>query len=132
MFQDKNWPMLDNACPRSGWRYDEYMKHATAAGKDEHGALFFYVRDLLTKFCTRVQSLRISFTMFSTNAQKLGSYLPDAKFDRIEVRPPSLSPPHTTLSHLKYLPRSLTSATAATSALTHAFLSSRPSSSPTQ
>jgi hypothetical protein len=132
MFQDKSWPMLDNACPRSGWHYNEYMKHATKAGKDEHGAIFFYVRDLLTKFCTRVQNLSISFTMYSKNARELGSYLQDVKFDRVEVRPPPFSPPHATLSHLNYLSRSPTSATAATSALPNASLSSRPSSSLTQ
>jgi hypothetical protein len=89
MFQDKCWPMSDSSCPRLGWRCDEYMKHATAAGKDEHGAIFFYVRDLLKNFCTRVQNLRLSFSMFRTNAVELRRYLPDTKFDRIEVSPPS-------------------------------------------
>jgi hypothetical protein len=90
MFQGKNWPMMDNSCPRDGWRYDEYMKHATVAGKDEHGAIFFYVRDLLRNFCTRVQSLRISFSMFNIDAMELDSYLPDMEFDRIEVSLTSL------------------------------------------
>jgi hypothetical protein len=132
MFQDKYWPMSDSSCPRLGWRYDEYMKHATVAGKDEHGAIFFHVRDLLKKFCTRVQNLKLSFSMFRTNAVELETYLPDTKFDRIEACTLSFSPPYAPLSNLDSLLRSPTSATAATSAQSYAFISSRPFSSPPQ
>jgi hypothetical protein len=65
------------------------MKYAPAAQKDEHGAIFFHVRGLLTKFCNRLQNQKLSFTMFNTLAQHLGDYLSDQKFDRIEVRKPN-------------------------------------------
>ena len=95
--------MLDNSSPRNGWSYAEYMKYAPVTQKDEHGAIFFCIRELLTKFCIRLQNQRLTFTMFSTFAQHLGSYLSDKKFDRIEVRTPS----HTSLPATQSNPRLL-------------------------
>lgn len=77
--------MKDSSNPREGWHYYEYMKHAPVAKSDDHGAIFFYVRDLLLKFCTRLHNVKISFRMFCMDAQDLGQYVGDLKFDRIEV-----------------------------------------------
>ncbi|KAF2623920.1 hypothetical protein BU25DRAFT_349343 [Macroventuria anomochaeta] len=85
LFQDSDWPMKDSSNPREGWSYHKYMKHAPVAKADEHGAVFFYVRDLLNRFCTRLQKAKISFQMSCMDARDLGPYLQDMKFDRIEI-----------------------------------------------
>lgn len=85
LFHTEEWLMKDSSDPRQGWRYDEYMKHAPIAHKDEHGAIFFYVRNLLVQFCTRLRDTNISFQMFNVDAQDLGCYVPNTRFDRIEV-----------------------------------------------
>jgi hypothetical protein len=77
--------MKDSSDPRDGWLYTEYMKYTPVAKDDEHGAMFFYVRDLLLKFCRQVRNTNISFQIFSVNAQELDVYVGDMKFDRIEV-----------------------------------------------
>jgi len=78
--------MKDSSDPRQGWPYHEYMQHAPAARADEHGADFFYIRDLLMKFCTRLRTAKMSFRMFCLDVRDLGQHLTDLKFDRIEVR----------------------------------------------
>jgi hypothetical protein len=77
--------MKDNASPRDGWLFHEYMKNALAARADEFGAIFFHVRGLLLKFCGRLRSSNISFRLFNIDAQDLGGYVDEMKFDRIEV-----------------------------------------------
>ncbi|KAF1946434.1 hypothetical protein EJ02DRAFT_418542 [Clathrospora elynae] len=79
------WPMKDSSTPRDGWHHSEYMKYAPAAKEDEHGAVFFYVRSLLLKFCSRIRNLNISIQLSSVNAQNLGRYVRNLKFDRIEI-----------------------------------------------
>jgi hypothetical protein len=78
--------MKDGASPRDGWLFDEYIKNAPAAKADEFGAIFFHIRELLLKFCSRLRSSNISFRLFNVDARNIGSYLDDMKFDRIEVR----------------------------------------------
>lgn len=77
--------MKDSSCPRDGWKYSDYAKSAPNTKADEYGALFFYLRDLLIDFCTRIQKINISFQMHYVNAQELEQYVGDMKFDRIEV-----------------------------------------------
>ncbi|EUC48557.1 hypothetical protein COCMIDRAFT_34040 [Bipolaris oryzae ATCC 44560] len=85
LFVENEWPMKDDASPRRGWLFDEYMADAPAAKADEFGAIFFHIRTLLLKFCGRLRSSDISFWMFNMDAQDIGSYLDDMKFDRIEI-----------------------------------------------
>ncbi|RYN61655.1 hypothetical protein AA0119_g12851 [Alternaria tenuissima] len=85
LFSSGDWPMKDNASPRDGWLFDEYMQDAPAAKADEFGAIFFHIRRLLLKFCGRLQGSNISFRLFNMDAQYLGGYLDEMKFDRIEV-----------------------------------------------
>ncbi|KAJ6282177.1 hypothetical protein J3E71DRAFT_361124 [Bipolaris maydis] len=47
LFFSNDWLMEDNASPRDGWLFDEYMKNAPAAKADEFGAIFFHIRGLL-------------------------------------------------------------------------------------
>ena len=78
--------MKDNASPRDGWLFDEYMENAPAAKADEFGAIFFHIRGLLLEFCSRLRRSNISFRLFNMDARDIGRYLGDMKFDRIEVR----------------------------------------------
>lgn len=77
--------MNDDATPRGGWRFDEYMEDAPAAKADEFGAIFFYLKGLLLRFCDRLRSSNVSFRLFNMDARDIGPYL-DTRFDRIEVR----------------------------------------------
>ncbi|KAF2026004.1 hypothetical protein EK21DRAFT_75066 [Setomelanomma holmii] len=85
LFRNGSWPMKDNASPRGGWDYSEYIKFAPSAKADEFGAMFFYLRDLLSKFCNRIRGVQVSFYLFCDNAQELEEYVGDMKFDRIEM-----------------------------------------------
>jgi len=67
------------------------MKHASAAKADVHGAIFFYLREMLMEFCTRLHTTKISFRLFCLDALDIGQYLTDLNFDRIEVCIPYLS-----------------------------------------
>lgn len=84
-FQGRLWPMKDNADPLDGWTRAEYMKCAPAAKDDIYGALFFYLRDVLREFCTRVRSFRVSFQLLAVDATVLPAHLESLRFDRIEV-----------------------------------------------
>lgn len=84
--------MKDNASPRDGWLFDEYIQDAPAAKADEFGAIFFHIRRLLFKFCGRLQGSNISFRLFNMDAQYLGGYLDEMKSDRIEVRHTLIGP----------------------------------------
>ncbi len=77
--------MKDSASPRQGWDYHEYLQYATAAKSDAHGALFFYVRDLLVKFCERVKKTNLSFDLYCQDARFVVKRLQHLTFDRIEV-----------------------------------------------
>ncbi|KAJ5063441.1 hypothetical protein J3E72DRAFT_413919, partial [Bipolaris maydis] len=80
-----DWLMNDDASPRGGWLFGEYMEDAPAAKADEFGAIFFHIRGLLRRFCSRLRSSNISFRLFNMGAQDIGPYLGDMKFDRIEI-----------------------------------------------
>ncbi|KAF2016823.1 hypothetical protein BU24DRAFT_366243 [Aaosphaeria arxii CBS 175.79] len=79
------WPMKDDADPLDDWSYDEYIKSLRIARNDVYGAFFFYLRDLLLEFCTRVHSVSVSFQLLAVNAVDLPRYLNSQQFDRIEV-----------------------------------------------
>ncbi|KAF3032330.1 hypothetical protein E8E12_003854 [Didymella heteroderae] len=85
LFPSCDWSMKDNASPRDGWLFDEYMENAPAAKADEFGAIFFHIRWLLLEFCSRLRSSNISFRLFNMDARDIGCYLGDMKFDRIEI-----------------------------------------------
>jgi hypothetical protein len=89
--------MKDDASPRDGWLFDEYIKNAPAAKADEFGAIFFHIRELLLKFCSRLRSSNISFRLLNMDARDIGDSLDDMKFDRIEVRYALISPHHVLL-----------------------------------
>ncbi|KAF5854000.1 hypothetical protein GGP41_006766 [Bipolaris sorokiniana] len=85
LFFQNDWLMNDDASPRGGWLFDEYLEDAPAAKADEFGAIFFHIRGLLCRFCSRLRSSNISFRLFNMDAQDIGPYLDDMKFDRIEI-----------------------------------------------
>ncbi|OCL12153.1 hypothetical protein AOQ84DRAFT_420874 [Glonium stellatum] len=90
-YQTKNvWLMKDNSDPLSGWNIDEVNQCAPLAKKDIYGSLFFYLRDLLLKFCGRIQSAKVHLQLFQVDAVELPNILKESvkgniSFDRIEV-----------------------------------------------
>ncbi|KAJ4319355.1 hypothetical protein N0V94_003945 [Neodidymelliopsis sp. IMI 364377] len=84
-FQTADWAMMDNASPRDGWSHADYNKHRLAAKSDAFGAVFSLLRDLLLKFCGRVQKVNISFELLCINAIDITSHVKDRRFDRIEI-----------------------------------------------
>lgn len=52
---------------------------------DVYGKLYFYVKDVLTSFCRRVQALKISFNLFQADATSLIDHFSPGTFARIEV-----------------------------------------------
>jgi hypothetical protein len=83
--------MTDSADPLNGWHYSEYLPHAQAAKEDVYGALFFFVKQLLQRFCDRLRTNDILFRLYNVDASELPKYLtprdkPENVFDRIEVR----------------------------------------------
>ena len=80
---------MDSATPTAGWNrceVRESSKRASKAKHDDSGHLYFFVRDILSAFYTRVQSQNVSFVVTASSAEKLQEILPaDLKFDRIEV-----------------------------------------------
>jgi hypothetical protein len=79
---------MDSADPLDGWLHADYTPHVPVAKADMYGGLFFFLRDLFLKFCSRVRDTSILFQLYSMDAEELPGYLPqDGKaFDRIEVR----------------------------------------------
>ena len=77
--------MKDDANPLSGWNRSDYMKHTGLAKNDDHGALYFYLRDILRQFCLRIQTMTATFYMFNENGVNLPTLIKAEKFDRIEV-----------------------------------------------
>jgi hypothetical protein len=77
--------MKDSSSPRDGWSSSEYTKSALDTKADEYGALFFYLRELLLAFCTRIRNIKVSFQMYYVDAKELDQYVGDMAFDRIEV-----------------------------------------------
>ncbi|KAL2219085.1 hypothetical protein M432DRAFT_653989 [Thermoascus aurantiacus ATCC 26904] len=83
------WPMKDSADPLEGWPLDEVISKATLAKKDIYGSLFFYLQDLLSRYCRRLGAMSI-IHLFHLDAVNLPSSLKNdgvspCSFDRIEV-----------------------------------------------
>lgn len=87
-FQNSDgWPMHDNADPLSGWSSKEV--EATSSGPataDVYGKLFYYIREQLRAFLTRLSDLPVSFELFQMDVADLGDNLTRGLFSRIEVR----------------------------------------------
>ena len=89
--------MLDSADPLEGWPIDEIIQKAPPAKNDIYGSLFFYLQDLLWRFCHHIGRLKVSIQLFQVDARKLPSIVEQYEmgqrsFDRIEVRFPRLIP----------------------------------------
>ena len=89
--------MLDSADPLEGWPIDEIIQKAPPAKNDIYGSLFFYLQDLLGRFCHHIGRLKVSIQLFQVDARKLPGIIEQYEtgqrsFDRIEVRFPRLIP----------------------------------------
>ena len=84
------WPMKDDANPLGGWAYGDALKYMTAANNDVYGGLFYYIRELLLKFCNIIKNGKVAFRLFCLDATELPGHLGksgdnEMLFDRIEV-----------------------------------------------
>ncbi|KAK7539554.1 uncharacterized protein J3D65DRAFT_666267 [Phyllosticta citribraziliensis] len=75
--------------PIDGWSLRDILKKPLAKN-DIYGGMFFYVQDLLKRFCTKIQALKIDFVLLHNEANDLPKTLAnDPKspqhFDRIET-----------------------------------------------
>ncbi|KAF4538213.1 uncharacterized protein LTHEOB_10983 [Lasiodiplodia theobromae] len=90
-FQHSNvWPMMPHLDPFGGWSLDDILQSTPMAKHDIHGGVFFLVRDVLIDFCTKVQTMKVSFVLLHTEAANLPNtlakdYHMTHSFDRIEV-----------------------------------------------
>ena len=83
--------MQDSADLLDGWPIDEVLPKAPAARQDVYGVLYFYLREVLFRFCHHFASLKLDFQLFQVNALRLPKILDrmgadQRYFDRIEVR----------------------------------------------
>jgi len=85
--------MTDSADPLQGWPIHEVFKKAPVAKNDVYGSLFFYLQDILQKFCHNFRRIKCSAKLFHANARELPRIgeLGQHSFDRIEVRFSGLS-----------------------------------------
>lgn len=72
---------------------DEVLQKLPDAKNDIYGALFFYLKDLLTRFCKKIANISISVQLFHLDAVDLPGALRQSgvgedSFDRIEVSEP--------------------------------------------
>ncbi|KAK8172863.1 hypothetical protein BKA80DRAFT_319390 [Phyllosticta citrichinensis] len=90
-YQEKDvWPMKDSADPLDGWLLDDVFRKTPTAKNDLYGGLFFLVRELLLDFCSKIHTLKISFTLLNINVIDLPKTLGidltlPRSFDRIEA-----------------------------------------------
>jgi len=80
----------DSADPLDGWSMTEIqdfrkLSAFTMPDNDIYGHLYFYLQDLLGKFCTKVRTLRLNVVFTATNAVNLHELVPGMTFDRIDV-----------------------------------------------
>ena len=98
--------MLDSADPLEGWPIDQVFHKAPLAKNDVYGSLYFYLQDVLWRFCHQISRLKLSIQLSQVDALRLPSIIEQYKmgqssFDRIEVRFPKLVPSHTYFVALK-------------------------------
>ncbi|OAL42700.1 hypothetical protein IQ07DRAFT_525646 [Pyrenochaeta sp. DS3sAY3a] len=78
--------MPDEASPLEGWDYDEYIRYTPAASCDVIGSLFYFLRDMLLRFCERIMDTSIRFSLLNVDARELPTYLgAKSNFDRIDI-----------------------------------------------
>ncbi|ERF68455.1 hypothetical protein EPUS_03773 [Endocarpon pusillum Z07020] len=87
---DSRWPLADSAGPLEGWSIDEVLQKLPDAKNDIYGALFFYLKDLLTRFCKKIAKISISVQLLHVDAVDLPDTLRQCgvgedSFDRIEL-----------------------------------------------
>ncbi|KAK7518256.1 uncharacterized protein IWZ02DRAFT_380899 [Phyllosticta citriasiana] len=90
-YQERDvWPMKDSANPLDGWSLDDIFQKTPLAKNDLYGGLFFHIRELLVDFCSKLKTLKMSFTLININVIDLPKALATdptlaRSFDRIEA-----------------------------------------------
>lgn len=82
--------MMDSADPLEGRPIDEIIQKAPLAKNDLYGSLFFYIQDVLWRFCHQIGRLKVSLQLYQVDALKLPGIVEQYRgsrcsFDRIEV-----------------------------------------------
>lgn len=72
--------------PVHGWPPEDLKQPSMSPTRDIHGRLFFAIQDKVKKFCERLQTLNVTFEIFSEDITKLFLVLGGRRFDRINVR----------------------------------------------
>lgn len=87
LFQDSDaWPLKDSADPCEGWAAKDIKDFFVGdLVNDVYGKLYFYIKDMLTSFCRRIETLKVSFNLFQTDATSLVDHFSPGTFARIEV-----------------------------------------------
>ncbi|KAK5133101.1 hypothetical protein LTR08_008211 [Meristemomyces frigidus] len=85
-YQTDEWPMKDAADPLDGWALGDILKVNTGpAANDIYGKLFLHVRELVSSFHRRIESLNVSFELSNCAAEDLSNQLSEGSFARVEV-----------------------------------------------
>jgi hypothetical protein len=80
---------MDSADPFHGWNLAEVLKTSSGLAKNDiYGKLFYYLRDLFSRFYCRLSSLSMSFQLLNIDAQDLSDFLNHRTFARVEVDNP--------------------------------------------
>ena len=79
--------MKDSASPLGGRDSAEYLQFAPAAKNDLLGSLFYFLRNIFSRFCQRLKDLDIHFRLLSVDARELLLHLGEeqSQFDSIEA-----------------------------------------------
>ncbi|PGH12477.1 hypothetical protein AJ79_04221 [Helicocarpus griseus UAMH5409] len=90
LFEDKSWVLREYADPFSGWNIKEVLQPTYPAKEDVYGQLYLHVKQRLLKFCERLDTLRLSITLFRATSMFLPKAIFEARkdiqlYDRIEV-----------------------------------------------
>ncbi|EAS27817.3 uncharacterized protein CIMG_09021 [Coccidioides immitis RS] len=84
-FESKGWLLPDVADPLEGWCLEDILVKTPLAKNDLYGALFFYLRDIIFKFCRRVSAMECHIDLFQVRAAYLPAMAGGPIFDRIEL-----------------------------------------------
>lgn len=80
------WPLSDYAAPSEGWTLARALTDREGVlEKDFYGKIYFYVKDVLTVFRWRLETLNMSFKFFQLDIKDLSGHLSEGTFARIEV-----------------------------------------------
>ncbi|KAL8358182.1 hypothetical protein RB598_002789 [Gaeumannomyces tritici] len=80
------WPMNDSANLFDSWSLPEVLRSQKSLAKsDTNGALYEYVLERFCQFHDQLAVRRVSWELHCVDARRLGDFVGDGKFDRIDT-----------------------------------------------